>query len=408
MPTYSYIAKKNLNETVEGIIVADTQESVIDRLIELGLTPVRVDMMQEPSQQAQPLSRGSFFSGGGLKRKDLTIFTNQLKSLMKAKVDLLKSLSILYGQAEKEKLKALVLDIHSRIKNGATFSNALVEHSYFFPNIYINLIRIGEASGRLDEVLEELDQFLAKEEEFKMHVKTAMAYPTLMMVVGVGVLFVLFTYVIPKLSSIFVDFDYALPLPTQIMLNISSFFTAYWWAILGGIGVVFFVILGMTKSESGRARLDWLKIHIPVFGALSLKQSLSRFCRTLALLIRSGLPIFKALEVAIPTLENAVFVKDLEVVRHEVMEGSSLTNSMKKVAFFPSFLVQMISVGEEGGKLEGVLNEVANIYTQETDARLKVITSLLEPVIILVLGLILGGIVMAMLLPIFQINLLIK
>lgn len=408
MPTYSYIAKKNLNETVEGIIVADTQESVIDRLIELGLTPVRVEAVEEEGRKAGQALRASFLPGGGLNRKDLSIFTNQLKSLMNAKVDLLKSLSILYGQAEKEKLRTLILDIHSRIKNGATFSGALAEHGYFFPAIFINLIRIGEASGRLDEVLEELDRFLAKEEEFKMHVKTAMAYPALMIFVGIGVIFVLFTYVIPKLSAIFTDFDYALPLPTQIMLAISGFFASFWWAVLAGIGLFFIILAGMSRTESGRAQLDWIKIHIPVFGVLSLKQSLSRFCRTLALLIRSGLPIFKALEVAIPTLENAVFIKDLEVVRREVMEGSSLANSMKKVVFFPSFLVQMISVGEEGGKLEGVLNEVANIYTQETDARLKVITSLLEPVIILILGLILGGVVMAMLLPIFQINLLIK
>ncbi len=408
MPTYSYIAKKNLNETVEGIIVADSQESVVDRLIELGLTPVRVEMKDDAGQQAAVSPQAAFFSGGRLNRRDLTIFTNQLKSLIKARVDLLKSLSILYGQTEKEKLKALILDIHSRIKNGATFSSALAEHEYFFPNIFINLIRIGEASGRLDEVLEELDRFLAKEEEFKMHVKTAMAYPTLMISVGICVIFVLFTFVIPKLSSIFVDFDYALPLPTQIMLSISQFFSSFWWAILAAAGFLVIVFMGMSKTESGRAQLDWLKIHIPVFGALSLKQSLSRFCRTLALLIRSGLPIFKALEVATPTLENAVFVKDLEAVRKDVMEGTSLATSMKKVVFFPSFLVQMVSVGEEGGKLEGVLNEIANIYTQETDARLKVITSLLEPVIILVLGLILGGIVMAMLLPIFQINLLVK
>lgn len=408
MPTYSYIAKKNLDETVEGIIVADTQESVIDRLIELGLTPVRVEAVEEKGRTAAQAPRASFLSGRGLNRKDLSIFTNQLKSLMNAKVDLLKSLSILYGQAEKERLRTLILDIHSRIKNGATFSSALAEHEYFFPNIFINLIRIGEASGRLDEVLEELDRFLAKEEEFKMHVKTAMAYPTLMISVGICVIFVLFTYVIPKLSAIFVDFDYALPLPTQIMLSISHFFSSFWWAVLVGAGFLIIVFIGMSKTESGRAQLDWLKIHIPVFGALSLKQSLSRFCRTLALLIRSGLPVFKALEVAIPTLENAIFTKELEVVRKDVMEGSSLATSMKKVTFFPSFLVQMVSVGEEGGKLEGVLNEIANIYTQETDARLKMITSLLEPVIILILGLILGGIVMAMLLPIFQINLLIK
>lgn len=408
MPTYTYLAKKNLNEAVEGIIVADSQDNAVDKLIEMGLSPVKVEPLT-PQASPTPGSSGSrMFLIAGLSRRDLNIFTSQMKSLMKARVDLLKSLSIVYGQADKEKLKTLVLDLHSRVKNGATFSDALMQHQEFFPNLYINLIKTGEASGRLDEVLEELDRFLSKDEEFKRHVRAAMAYPILMVTVGICVIFVLFSYVIPKLSSIFTDFDYELPLPTRVMLSVSDFFKSSWWALLLGVVVFIVVLIRMSKSPQGRARLDWVKLRIPIVGDLSLKQSLSRFCGTLSLLIRSGLPVFQALSVAIPTLENAVFIKDLEVVRKDVLEGVSLASSMKKVVFFPSFLVQMMSVGEEGGKLEEVLNEVANIYIQETDAKLKVITSLLEPLIILVLGLILGGIVLAMLLPIFQINMLVK
>ncbi|OIO36233.1 MAG: hypothetical protein AUJ74_03185 [Candidatus Omnitrophica bacterium CG1_02_44_16] len=410
MPTYTYLAKKNLNEAVEGIIVADSQDNAVDKLIEMGLSPVKVSLLIESAIASKAQAGGVMkaLTGHGLSKKDLGVFTSQLKSLMKARVDLLKSLSILYGQADKEQLKNLIFDLHSSIKNGATFSDALAHYKIFFPSIYINLIRSGEASGRLDEVLEELDSYLSKEEEFKMHVRTAMAYPILMVSVGVCVIFVLFSFVIPKLSSIFTDFDYKLPLPTQIMLQVSEFFKTSWWMILVGIGIIVGVIMQMSKTASGRAQLDWLKLRIPIIGGLALKQSLSRFCRTLSLLIRSGLPVFQALAVAIPTLENAVYIKDLEVVKKDVMEGTSLASSMKKVPFFPPFFVQMVSVGEEGGKLDGVLNEVANIYTQETDAKLKVITSLLEPMIILVLGLILGGIVLAMLLPIFQINMLVK
>jgi len=409
MRTYTYVAKKNLNETVEGMIVADNEDNAVDKLIEMGLSPVKVVPLVEGAQQGPgPAAGASFMSRRGLNVRDLTIFTNQLKSLVKARVDLLKALSILFGQTEKVKLKKLITDIHTDVKNGATFSEALSKYPNFFPVIYVNLIRIGEASGRLDEVLEELDHFLAKDEEFRMHLKTAMAYPTLMIIVGVAVIFVLFSYVIPKLSSIFTDFDYALPLPTQIMLSISDFFKSYWWALAAAIGAGIVTLVQMNKSGGGRAKLDWLKLHIPIWAGLSLKQSLSRFCRTLSLLIRSGLPAFQALGVAIPTLENTVFVHQMEGVKKDVLEGSSMASSMKKIAFLPPFLVQMVSVGEEGGKLDGVLNEVANIYTQEVDAKLKVITSLLEPMIILVLGVLLGGVVMAMLLPIFQINLLIK
>lgn len=411
MPTYTYLAKKNLNETVEGILVADNESNAVDKLIEMGLSPVKVAPLVsggggDPVTKTE--SAGTFLSRRGLNAHDLNIFTSQLKSLVRARVDLLKCLSILYGQADKEKLKTLVFDLHATIKNGATFSEALTRHPKFFPPIYVNLIKTGEASGRLDEILEELDKFLAKDEEFRMHLKTAMAYPTLMIIVGAVVVFVLLSYVIPKLSSIFTDFDYKLPLPTQIMLGVSAFFKTYWWLVLAAAGGAVGVFIQMSNNPAGRAKLDWLKLRIPVVAGLTLKQSLSRFCRTLALLIRSGLPAFQALGAAIPTMENAVFVREMEVVKKDVLEGTSMAASMKKVGFLPPFFVQMVSVGEEGGKLDGVLSEVANIYTQEIDAKLKVVTSLMEPMIILFLGVVLGGIVMAMLLPIFQINMLIK
>jgi type II secretory pathway component PulF len=409
MPTYTYLAKKNLNETVEGILVADTEERAVDKLIEMGLSPVRVaPLAQAASAAARPDVVGAVMSRRGLSARDLVVFTSQMKSLLKARVDLLKSLSILYGQADKEKMKTMILEIHNEVKNGVTFSEAISRYGGFFPSIYVNLIRTGEASGRLDEVLDELDRFLSKDEEFKMHLKTAMAYPTLMIIVGVVVVFVLLSYVIPKLSSIFTDFDYKLPLPTQIMLSVSAFFQAYWWALLLGVGTFVGILVQMNRTASGRATLDKVKLYIPVMSGLVLKQALSRFCRVLSLLLRSGLPAFQALGASIPTLENSVFVREMEIVKKDVLEGQSMASSMKKVSFLPSFLVQMISVGEEGGKLDGILNEVANIYTQEIDAKLKVVTSLMEPMIILVLGVVLGGIVMAMLLPIFQINMLIK
>lgn len=409
MPTYTYLAKKNLNESVEGIIVADSKDNAVDKLIEMGLSPVKVEPLVSEARGSGPgRAAAPVLSGGGLSRRDLAVFTSQLKSLIRARVDLLKSLSILYGQADKAKLKSLVLDLHSRVKNGVTFSEALAAHKEFFPGLYINLIRSGEASGRLDEVLEQLDRFLAKDEEFKMHVRTAMAYPLLMITVGIGVIFVLFSYVIPKLAAIFTDFDYDLPLPTKALLAVSGFFQSYWWVLLVGAAAFVVFLTQLYRTSAGRLQLDRIRLGLPVAGDLHLKQSLARFCNVLSLLIRSGLPVFQALEVATPTVENAVFVKELEIVRKEVLEGGSLANSMKKAALFPSFLVQMVSVGEEGGKLEGVLSEIGNIYVAETDEKLKLITSLLEPMIILVLGLILGGVVLAMLLPIFQINMLIK
>lgn len=408
MPTYTYLAKKNLKESVEGILVADSQDLAVDKLIEMGLAPVRVEPLSQGADKTSRIQTSQArVRHGSLNQKDLQLFTSQLKSLMKARVDLLKSLSILYGQADKASLKDLVLDLHNTIKNGATFSSALSKHK-FFPNLYINLIKIGEASGRLDEVLAELDDFLTREQEFKMHIKTAMAYPVLMVSVGICAIFVLFTYVIPKLSAIFTDFDYQLPLATRLLLSVSGFFQVWWWAILLGFTGFIFIAGQWVRTDAGKRQADWIKLHIPVWSGILLKQALARFCRTLSLLIRSGLPAFQSLQVSIPTLENSILTKELDSLKKEVMEGSSIASSMKKVSFFPSFLVQMVTVGEEGGKLEGVLNEIANIYAEEINARLKVVTSLLEPVIILALGLVLGSIVLAMLLPVLQINMLIK
>ena len=407
MPTFKYKAKKNLNETVEGTIVSESQDMAMDKLSQMGLSPIRLVAVDEPTAE-KPRERKIRMRGGRLKQKDLTIFTNQLKSLMRARVDLLRALNIVYSQTDKQAVQVLVSDLHATIKRGETFSQALARHKDFFPSLYVDLIRTGEASGRLDEVLEELAGFLGQEEEFKSHVKTAMAYPILMISVGVCVIFVLFAYVIPKLAGIFSDFDAKLPLPTEIMMSISGFFQSWWWTIILGLGVFVGVLVNMKKSEAGKRRLDWIKLRIPIFSKLILKQSLARFCTTLSLLIRSGLPAFQALGIAIPTMGNIFYVERLQNVKKDVSEGVSLANSMKTIPFFPPFLIQMISVGEEGGRLEGVLKEVAAVYEEEVEAQLKVITSLLEPVIILVLGLVLGAIVLAMLLPIFQINTLIK
>jgi len=410
MPTYTYLAMKSASESVEGILVANDEKNAFDQINQMGLTPVRVaPLLVKENKLAQVfLSGRKILSRKNLTRSDLALFTRQIRSLMRARVDLLKALSMLAEQADKEKLKKLLLDLHTLVKNGVSFSDCLARHSRFFPAVYVDLIRSAEASGRLEEVLEELDNFLTKEEEFRAHVRMALAYPLFIVIVGIFVVFTLFSYVIPKLSSMFADFENKLPLPTQIMIAVGSFFQAWWGVLLAGVGLLIFLGIRMSKNPKGRVRLDWIRLRIPILGPLEMKQSLLRFCRTLSLLIKSGLPIYQALQISVPTLENSIFVRELEVVKKDVVEGVSLASSIRKVSFFPTYVTQMIAVGEEGGRLDSVLDEVADFYSQEVNATLKIITSLLEPAIILVLGIILGGIVLAMLLPIFQINMLVQ
>lgn len=408
MPTFIYTAKKDPKETTQGIVVAEDQKKAIEKVISLGLSPISIEPLTSSAEQKKAARRFSLFPGRRLVASDLDIFTSQLKSLINAKVDLLKSLNMIYAQADRSVLKDLVLEMHTEVKNGLAFSDALARHRNFFPSYYINLVKIGEASGRLDSILEEIDGFLSKDREFKMHIKTAMAYPILMLSVGTIVIFILFSYVIPKLTAIFADFDYELPIPTQIMLGISNFLSIWWWVIIVFLLGLAGLIYKMSKTASGRFRLDWFKLHIPVVSDLIFKESLARFCRTLSLLIRSGLPVLQAVQASIITFENAVQLKKLEIISKEVVGGAPLASAMKKVALFPVLLIQMVAVGEEGGRLEGMLDEAANIYTQQTNMKIKIITALLEPVVILILGLILGGIVLAMLLPIFQLNLVVR
>jgi len=406
MPTFIYKAKKGLKETIEGIIEAESRDAAASILSNSGLVPISLELKSSPKKQQQQVSSPILgFKKLGL--KELTIFTQQLRTLLRSKVELLSSLNVIYKQTDNPKLKTIILDVHNSVKDGGTFSEGLSKFPDFFPVIYINIIKAGEASGKLDESLSRLSEFLEKEQDLKMKIKTALAYPVMMVMVGVGTIFVLFSFVIPKLMVIFTDFQADLPLPTLVLLKISNVMNRGWPLIIIFLATLIFFARKKNFFASSRS-IDLIKTRLPVLGELAHKQAIARFANTLALLLHSGVPIFQSLQIAIPTLENRIFIQQLEVVHKEVLSGATLASSLKKVAFIPPFIIHMITVGEEGGRLEEVLVEIASTYTSESEAILKIITSLLEPLVILCLGLVLGFIIMAMLLPIFQINMLVK
>ncbi|OGX15502.1 MAG: hypothetical protein A2166_05075 [Omnitrophica WOR_2 bacterium RBG_13_41_10] len=405
MPTFYYKAKKGLDRTEAGTIEAYDREQAIAQLIQNGLAPVEVSAQKQKINKTDS-HKSAFKLNRRLGLRELNIFTQQLRTLIKSKVELLSSLRILYEQCDNLPLKEIIQDLYNTIKDGKTFSAALNKHPAFFPLLYVNIIRSAEASGRLDEALNEISNFLEKEQDLRIKISSALAYPALMLIVGAVTVFVLFSFVIPRLVGIFEDFQATLPLPTRILLGISSFFQRAWFMIIGFIVAAIFILRKQYLKE--HSSIDWLKLHLPVLGNLNRKQSIARFSRTLGLLLHSGTPIFQSLQVAIPTLENNILIRQMESVPKDVMAGATLSESMKKVAYFEPFIIQMVKVGEEGGRLEEVLNEVADAFTRDSEAIIKIITSLIEPLVILCLGLVLGGIVMAMLLPIFQINMLIR
>lgn len=404
MPTFVYKAKKGLHEVFNGTIEADDRNAAVTKLSEQGLVAVSVEL-NSVARKSSLAAKTIKIKKLGL--KELLVFTQQLKTLIRSKVELLSSLNILYKQADNPALKQVILDLHNTVKDGKTFSEGLSKYPAFFPQLYVNIIKAGEASGRLDEVLAQISGFLQEERDLKMKVTTALAYPAMMILVGVGTIFVLFSFVIPRLVGIFEDFQSILPLPTRILLAISNFMQAWWWAIIV-LGILSFFLYRRQKGVAAGRAIDFFKTRIPLFGELIRKQAIARFAHTLGLLLHSGIPVHQALEIATPTLENKVFIQQLKPVYKDVLSGSTLAGSLKKVSFIPAFIIQMITVGEEGGRLEEVLAEITSAYNQETDTILKVVTSLLEPLVILCLGLVLGLIIMGMLLPIFQINMLVR
>jgi type II secretory pathway component PulF len=411
MPEFSYEAKKGPKEVVKGTIEERNREAAIDKLEQMGYIPVRVTAVKERilkgettrkpglAREIRPLS---LFSRVGA--KDLTVFTEQLASLVKAKLPLLEAMDVLFEQTENASLKKTISQIQKEIKDGSTLSQALGRHPKLFSALYVNMVNSGESGGVLEQTLLRLADFRNKEEEIKAKVSSALAYPIFIIIVGVITVFALVGFVIPRLSSLFSEMGQSLPLSTRMLISLSSGVQRYWyWAVIL-IAVAVFMLQRGEISKKKKIIFDRFKLKLPLLGDFMKKSVLARFSRTLAILLANGIPVFQALEISIPTVNNEVFKTELQKVYKDVIEGASLEEGMKNSYLFPRFMTNMLAVGERGGNLQASLLEIADFYERQLDKTTRVMTSLLEPMIILVVGLVVGFIVFAMLMPIFQIN----
>ncbi len=397
---FRYKAKKSLNEIVEGKLEADTVEHVIENLEHQGMIAISVE--EEGAARADTKIKPSNIKLGKWGHKKLVLFTQKLYNLSKSRVELLSALRLLEQSGSDHTEKLLLEDIIKNIKEGMTFSQCLSRYPQYFSLLYINIIRTGEGSGQLKDALEQILTRLQHTEELRTKVRQALAYPIFMIVVGIGTIFVMLTFVLPRLAGMFEDFQAALPLPTVILLAIAGFLKKYWLLVV----VAFMLILGLLqkKGKDGSSVLSWLKYRLPMVKSLVYKQAIANFSTSTALLLKSGVTLLSALSITAPIIENPQQIKQLGKVSSDIKEGSSFSQALSKFKIFPDFVVQMIRVGEEGGRLDSVMEDIANSYEQEIEGDLKVISSLLEPAIILILGLVIGGIVMAVLLPIFTID----
>ena len=406
MARFTYKAKKGVSETVEGIVDADSQEEALSKLTAQKLFPISIVEASQPSIKkaaaAKPARRIKI--SRRVNSREVLIFTQKLATLMRAKVDLLSSLRVLYEQTENTRLKEIILEIYDSIKEGKTFSESMGHFPKIFSPLFINIIKAGEATGRLDYALEQISEFLHREETLKTKILVALAYPALLLSVGLVSIFVMINFVIPKLRPLFESMGKDLPLITRIILNASTFSNKTWFWILGLV-IIFVIFIYYKKGASfynNMARK--IKLKIPVIKRLIYNQELVQFSKSLSLLLNSGVVALKSLEIATLTLENPKLKAELKQVCEEVASGESISKKMDSLTSLPKFFTKMIAVGEESGRLGEVLEEISRSYTQQIESDITLISALIEPILILVLGVILGTIVLSILLPTFQVT----
>jgi type II secretory pathway component PulF len=398
---YRYRAKKGPQDIVEGTIEAQSETEAVEKISALGVMPVRVE---EDQTLAQPLKTPVVQLQTKVNSRGITVFSRQLASLMRSGVPILTALNIILEQSENPNLKNILRNIHDNVKGGETFSGSILQYPNVFSPLYIALIRAGEDTGGLPDALIRITDYRMKTEEMYSRLRMALAYPILMAVVGLGTVIFMLTFVMPRLMQIFTNLGEQLPLPTRILIFVSDNLRHNWHWILLVLIAAILITRRQIRTPAGKLSFSIMQLYLPVFGNFILKAELARFSRTLSILLKSGIPILKAINIAIPVLDNEVIKKQLRQSYKELEQGGSFGRSLKGSKPFPLLMSNLIIVGEESGKLEEALAEVASSYERDTDEAMRVMSSLLEPLMILVMGLIVGFIVVAMLLPVFEMN----
>jgi len=417
MPIYIYKAKKGPKEIVNGEIEADSESGAVSKIEGMGLMPMAVAAkdaararapVAEAPEELSPVREKTKAPPRAVLRarpRDIDVFTRQLATLVRTNVPMLRSLTLIADETENKGFKGVVSDLERQVKEGKMLSEAMERYPGIFNNLYLNMVKSGEKGGVLDEVLRRLAEHREKAEEIRRKIQAAMAYPALMISVGIVTIFVMLTYFLPKLTGLFENMKQALPLPTRILMGISGFMSANWyWFVIVLVFAV--VVLGKIKPGSKKKLFfDMMKLHTPIIKKLVKNGEVAKFSRALELLLKNGIPIYESLELATDTLDNDALRDRLRGVQADIMgKGSTLSESLKKIDIFPRFAVNMIAVGEESGKLDDSLAEIGDAYEREIQQAIKLITTLLEPLLILVVGAVVGFIVFAMLLPIFDVG----
>ena len=397
MPIFKYVAKDDEGNTVNDFIEAKDEMVALDMLRVKNLIIISISQQKREKVSVN-------VTGKKIKAEELVIFSRQLATMVNAGIPLVQSLDILSEQMESIIFRQVVTTVRSDVEAGSSLSAALEKHPKIFTLLYTNMVKAGETSGMLDEILDRLAGYLEKSGSLQRKVKSAMVYPSVVSLMAVAITLVLLLKVIPTFKEIFSTLGGTLPVPTQILIGLSDILSKYFIYAVIILGLIGAGIVKLVQTSKGRAKFDQLKLNLPVFGPLLRKVAVARFSRTLSTLIRSGVPILGALEIVGKTAGNVVIEDAVEKARIGIREGESISSPLAKSKAFPPMVTRMISVGEESGELEKMLTKIADFYEDQVDAAVSGLTSLIEPLIIAFLGIVVGSIVVAMFLPIFKIT----
>ena len=416
---FSYKAVKRDGQVVEGRTTAGNEREVALRLQMEGQTPLQVVPFGDPFSQGRPsaltslrlpdlsaLSRKqvslSFWKQPS--RRDLIMFAEDLAVLLGSGISLSRSLTILADLTTKKSFKAVIQDVHNRIREGGTLWESLQHHRKVFPPVFVNMVKAGESGGVLDSVLVKLAEYLNQVQELKEYVVSAMIYPAVLLLTAGASMLILLTFVIPKFADIFSDMGVALPTATRVMLASGQFLESYWWVLLLGVALLTAAFRTYVRSPRGRRVWGLAKLRTPLLGPVLKKIEISRFSRTLGTLLASGVSILAAMQIVRGVVLNPVLNSLLGDIYQDLKHGQVLSRALEKSGFFPTLAVHMVGVGEETGRMDVMLTKVAEVYDKELRVTIKSLTSLFEPLVILVMGLIIGAMVVSMLLAIFSVN----
>ncbi|MCK4948286.1 MAG: type II secretion system F family protein [Candidatus Aureabacteria bacterium] len=402
MAAYTYKIKDRNGQIITGAMEADSEASVINNLQKKGCFPISVTEQKKKGGRLSNEVSIQIFQR--IRIKDIAVFTMQLSNLINSGMPLVKALSVLVRQTENKKLKAVTESLRNDVQGGSSFSDAIAKYPLIFSRLYVSMIKAGELGGILEIVLASLSEFLEEDQALKSKIKAALVYPAVMSLVGVATVLFLMAFVIPRFVMMFQDIGRTLPLPTQILIFGSRFLRTYWWIYLPMSFLLVFVFRRYIRKDEGKAALDRIKLKMPVFGKIIRKVAIARFARTLGTLIQNGVSILNALKMTREIVANRMFAEEINKIHTELKDGGNLTQLLTKCKEFPPIVADMVAIGEETGKIDDSLLKVAGSYEREIENELKGLTSLLEPAVILFMGIIVGFIVLAMLLPVFEIT----